>query len=951
MAFNYADYYQLNYLESTGTQYINTGIKTPFSFGMKFELTATANSTGICGQFVNVNNYRFGFEIVNGKFQFGVGQSWIWKASIDTNYHAVLCDLTDPSDPQFWDNETSYAYPTTASVNAQDFWLFASNGLANKSSQKLYQFIVYDENQDETHIFTPAERKSDGVLGLYEEVNGVFYTNNGTGDFVSGGRVGTYYVISAGVSPTGAGSVSGAGTYQEGDTATLTATANAGYVFSFWSDGSNDNPHSFEVSENVSLYAYFVSDDTNIGLPSGYTALLGFPSRDDNVQFYIDTGFYPTEQTEIELNAIGVWEAVGNGYPVGYVFGCRNTNSNTSQGQFGLYIGYNGNSYFCFNNQRIANVVADDITLTDFNFFTKKNTGILNYSNIGHYEFTATNQNAFVSTQPIHLCGFNNGGTHIDPELWSDQIFIRSCRIKQNGNIIRDFVPAWHEAQQKFGLFDMITREFYEGGNISQFHYLDPYIVQTADDGHGTGYVYVDDLGYVSKARFFNRGAKDYWQTPVYLHAEAREGYVFDRWEDGNGNVLSRDADFTFAVDDLPKADITATAYFVKKAEMDFSTGFNAVILGYGTSYLKYASYLKVRSAEINEDALQRTTSTIELENVPSSVVPNCAVFVFDPKNRLYYTGIVKEIDGNTITCREPVSIYDDDIKLLPAMYDAKKSLTYNVYDILTNYSSYSTFDQRKRGMVKNVLDGLTPNSERPRLVLNPNGDVSWSMPQITEAEVVNGEDFLIDLFNQFGILYDASMYQTEVAGLKAMYMQLDPVNNLAYPRLTLGDNIEVIKDVSITESPEEYTYLMVYTENGATLRGQFAVNVNGDIDEYVQDEWGLTEANYKALTNCRTKVVLSSDVLQTIAKQELNPAVNNHKITFTLDNTGMMRFENMRIGQPVSFYVGSKVYDSVITAWSYTIEPNADEIKSVSITLGNVRTNMTSKLNMKKKK
>ena len=943
MAFNYNDYYELNYLESSGTQYINTGIKTPMTFSIRFELITTSNNQGIFGQRVNSVSGRFGSYIANQKLRFFVGNSYIWNVDVDTNLHQVMCDLTDPSDPQFRDNAVSYTYPSGASVNSQDFWLFGCNGLSDKASQKLYWFRAYDGAGEETAIFKPAERKSDGVLGLYEEISETFYENDGTGDFISGGRVGTQYVVSVGISPTGAGSVSGAGTYEEGDTATLTATANAGFVFSLWSDGSNDNPHSFEVEENVSLYAYFVSDDTNIGLPSGYTALLGFPSRDDNVQFYIDTGIYPTEQTEIELNAIGVYEAVGNGYPVGYVFGCRNTNSNTSQGQFGLYIGYNGNSYFCFNNQRVANVVADNIFLTDFNFYNKKNTGILNYSNIGHYEFTATNQNAFTSTQPIHLCGFNNGGTHIDPELWDNAIFIRSCRIKQNGNIIRDFVPAYHEAQQKFGLFDMITREFYEGGNISQFHYLDPYIVQTADDGNGTGYVYVDDLGYVNKARFFNRGARDYWQTPVYLHAEAREGYVFDRWEDGNGNVLSRDADFTFAVDDLPKADITATAYFVKKAEMDFSTGFNAIVLAYGNPYKSSASFLKVRSAEINEDALQRTTSTIELENVPSSVIPNCVIYVFDPKNRLYYTGIVKEIDGNTITCREPVSIFDDDIKLLPSMYDAKKSLTKNVYDIF-NDASYTDYLWLKRHPVLFGIDGISSN--RARLVLNPNGNVSWSMPQITEPEVVNGEDFLIDLFNQFGIYY----YGTPTSN-SSLTMRLVPVNNLAYPRITISDNIEVIKDVSITESPEEYTYLLVYTENGATLRGQFAVNVNGDIDEDVGDPWIVYDANFKAYNNCRTKVVLSSDVLQTIAKQELNPAVNNHKITFTLDNTGMMRFENMRIGQPVSFYVGSKVYDSVITAWSYTIEPNADEIKSVSITLGNVRTNMTSKLNMKKKR
>lgn len=41
--------------------------------------------------------------------------------------------------------------------------------------------------------------------------------------------------------------------------ATIQATANEGYVFAHWSDGSTDNPYSFDVASDTTLIAYFAS--------------------------------------------------------------------------------------------------------------------------------------------------------------------------------------------------------------------------------------------------------------------------------------------------------------------------------------------------------------------------------------------------------------------------------------------------------------------------------------------------------------------------------------------------------------------------------------------------------------------------------------------------------------------------------------------------------------------
>ena len=54
----------------------------------------------------------------------------------------------------------------------------------------------------------------------------------------------------------------GGGQYEEGATATITATPKSGYKFTRWSDGSTANPYSFTVTGNVSLTAYFEQSST-----------------------------------------------------------------------------------------------------------------------------------------------------------------------------------------------------------------------------------------------------------------------------------------------------------------------------------------------------------------------------------------------------------------------------------------------------------------------------------------------------------------------------------------------------------------------------------------------------------------------------------------------------------------------------------------------------------------
>ena len=71
------------------------------------------------------------------------------------------------------------------------------------------------------------------------------------------------YKVTTAVSPTGAGTVTGGGTYEYGKSATLTATANSGYTFSKWSDGVTTNPRTVTVTQDVTYTANFTLNKIN----------------------------------------------------------------------------------------------------------------------------------------------------------------------------------------------------------------------------------------------------------------------------------------------------------------------------------------------------------------------------------------------------------------------------------------------------------------------------------------------------------------------------------------------------------------------------------------------------------------------------------------------------------------------------------------------------------------
>jgi len=182
------DIYQLvEYLKTTGTQYIDTDyiIKSSdrvciksynyFIFGAR---VGTANSAFNC-LYSGSNRFRLDY----GTIQWDSGLSYQSGSLCEMDWNANVVNLT------YGNNNISHTF-TTQSFTSYSCYIFGFNGAGNVSTirdgMQVVNFKIYDNTNTLVRNMYPVYRISDNKPGMYDIVNGVFYTNQGTGEFIVG---------------------------------------------------------------------------------------------------------------------------------------------------------------------------------------------------------------------------------------------------------------------------------------------------------------------------------------------------------------------------------------------------------------------------------------------------------------------------------------------------------------------------------------------------------------------------------------------------------------------------------------------------------------------------------------------------------------------------------------------------------------------------------------------
>ena len=195
-----AGYTELEYIESTGTQWIDTGIK--WRYGYSLEMAFTAIQTGPNTAIFGASN---GAAYNNGEvalFFQRDGYDVIWPTTdsmTSTFQHFGTFALNTKYVARYNNSGITIGQNTlefsvySGYVCERNLFLFAANrGEAKKypSQVKIHSTQIWDNNNTLVRNMIPAKRNSDNAIGMYDTVSGTFFTNAGTGDFIAGPEVG-----------------------------------------------------------------------------------------------------------------------------------------------------------------------------------------------------------------------------------------------------------------------------------------------------------------------------------------------------------------------------------------------------------------------------------------------------------------------------------------------------------------------------------------------------------------------------------------------------------------------------------------------------------------------------------------------------------------------------------------------------------------------------------------
>ena len=187
-------YTELEYIQSSGTQCINTGFKPNQNTRSVMDATLLSTTSAYLygcrgGASENYNN-RFGI-LYNGSYMrsdFGAGNGLTFSSAIAANTRYTfdqnknVCKIGTET---VTNSETAFAslYPILI------FGVNESGANSYLCGMRLYSCRIYDDGTL-VRNFVPAKNSS-GAVGLYDLANGVFYANAGTGTFTAGAEVGT----------------------------------------------------------------------------------------------------------------------------------------------------------------------------------------------------------------------------------------------------------------------------------------------------------------------------------------------------------------------------------------------------------------------------------------------------------------------------------------------------------------------------------------------------------------------------------------------------------------------------------------------------------------------------------------------------------------------------------------------------------------------------------------
>ena len=386
-------YKQLEYIEATGNQWVDTGFTPNQDTRIVLDFAATTltvtdgvKSNCLVGSRENTSSRAFALNITTeGYYRFGYNKSSpTTTAAADTNRHTADMNKNVLSlDGAVIYTATYATFSGYASVYIGQ--IHATSNNYYKGYVQIFACQIYN-NGTLVRDFVPCQN-ADGAIGLWDAVSLKFYGNAGTGTFVAGPE----FII-----------------------------------------GSDRFPI------NYRRLSFVESTGTQ----------------------YIDTGFKPNQDTRVVAQVRCIVGTSAN-----YIFGARYA---LSQQNYSFFASKNGQYAFIYNTKQVdfdKSANTDEPFVIDFN---KNVATIGNNSVSGTYATFAA---------PVNLILF---GVNSPDKIIYGSSRIYSCKIYDNGTLVRDFIPCETDGGE-IGFWDTVELRFY--GNAGSGSFIDPL---APSDGHNT---------------------------------------------------------------------------------------------------------------------------------------------------------------------------------------------------------------------------------------------------------------------------------------------------------------------------------------------------------------------------------------------------------------------------------------------------------------------------------
>ncbi len=184
-----AEYVELEYIKSTGTQWIDFNYRISAGISFKAIVEVEIKSGGVysfyqdwSGNFILLDSN--GIRIGGTSTQYMPYDGTRKRLVLNMESDGVHCSLTDGVNTiQFTKPVARYPYSSESYINT-------IGRVYDKMGQAIYYRIQQFEDGIKVRDFIPVRRISDGAVGMYDMVEDKFYGNDGTGEFIAGPVVG-----------------------------------------------------------------------------------------------------------------------------------------------------------------------------------------------------------------------------------------------------------------------------------------------------------------------------------------------------------------------------------------------------------------------------------------------------------------------------------------------------------------------------------------------------------------------------------------------------------------------------------------------------------------------------------------------------------------------------------------------------------------------------------------